>query len=105
MGDLAESFGRCRAYALAGAIGGDKFGVAGFQLFKPRAQRVIGGVADGGRVLLVIGLIVAMDFSAQIGKFTRGFIESGEWEDGHGGLSNMHNTYLSPRRMTGSSHA
>ena len=76
MGDLGEAGGRFGAHALRGAVVADEIGEFGLDGGIALAQGIVLGVADEGRVLLVVGHVMGGDIPGQglefFGRLERG---------------------------------
>ncbi len=81
--DLGEAAGRSCTDFLRGRFTGNELGKPGLDGVDALAQRVIGGVRDGWRVLLIIVLVVALDFERQPFQLDLG-LRLGEGVDGGG---------------------
>ena len=69
MGDLGKAGGRRRADPARRAVGADQLRKARLDRIVAPAQLVIGGVADLGRILGVIQLVVMRDLGGEAGQF------------------------------------
>src|SRR6185437_10158968 len=79
--------GRRRADLLRRRIGGDELREAGLDGVETLAQRVVFGIGDAGRVLLVVALVVALQFERQSFQLHLG-LRPGEFRDfGDNGFS------------------
>ena len=74
MAHLLETLGGFRAHALRGAVVADQFGKAFFDFVVAQAQRVIFGVGDGRRVVLVIALVVRRDLLGEARQLALRFL-------------------------------
>ena len=83
MGNLAEPFGHRGAHNArrAAPVARHQIGKGRFQRRQPPLHRVITGIAEGRRVVAVIGQIRAGDPPCQIGPF-RGRLRPGHFADG-----------------------
>ena len=63
--DFLKSSGRRRADLLRRQIGGDELRKAGLDGVETLAQRVVFGVGNAGRVVLVVALVMALQFKRQ----------------------------------------
>ena len=79
MRHLRQLLDRLVADALRGAVGRDQFGVLGLQLLEPLHQAVVFQVADFGRRLDVVLVVVVADLVAKRGDFGGGI---GAWWSG-----------------------
>src|SRR5216684_1943786 len=81
--DLGEAAGRSCTDFLRGRFTRNELGKPGLDGVDALAQRVVGGVRDGRRVLLIIALVVALDFERQPFQLDLG-LRLGEGVDGGG---------------------
>ncbi len=65
MPDLPEAPGRRRADLLRRRVGADQFGKALFDGREARPQRVVFGIGNAGRIVLVIAPVVALEFERE----------------------------------------
>jgi hypothetical protein len=65
MANLGEAPGRRRADFLRRRLAGDEFGKPRLDGVETLAQRVIFGVGNFGRVILIVRLVVAFDLKCQ----------------------------------------
>ena len=73
MAHLLETLGGFRAHALRGAVVADQFREAFFDFVVAQAQRIIFGVGDRRRVILVIAFVVRRDLLGQARQLAFGF--------------------------------
>ncbi|MHC2628555.1 hypothetical protein ACVME5_001209 [Bradyrhizobium liaoningense] len=65
MPDFLEAARRRRADLLGGRVRGDELGKARLDRVEALTQRVVLGVGDGGRVLLIVALVVPLDLERE----------------------------------------
>jgi hypothetical protein len=72
VGDFDEALARFAADALGGRIGGDQFGVLGFEGLEPAHERVVFGVGNLGSVQDVILVFVVAELFRELLDLDRG---------------------------------
>src|SRR5579871_4339271 len=76
MAHLLEALGGLRTHTLRWAVVTDQLGKALLYIVIAPAQRVIFGIGEGGRIVLIVAAIMLRDFLRQSRQFGRCFLVS-----------------------------